>query len=81
MLLGRVGWVGRAIVMGLVGCLLIRAAVRFRPDDAKGLDGALREVTGSSLGAVLVGFAAVALVLYGLFCVFSAPRQRLSGAD
>jgi Domain of Unknown Function (DUF1206) len=80
-LLGRVGWVGRGIVMGLVGCLLIRAAVRFRPDDAKGFDGALREVTGSSLGAVLVGFAAVALVLYGLFCVLSAPRQRLSGAD
>jgi Domain of Unknown Function (DUF1206) len=80
-LLGRVGWVGRGIVMGLVGWLLIRAAVRFRPDDAKGFDGALREVTGSTPGAVLVGFAAVALVLYGLFCVVSAPRQRLTGAD
>jgi Domain of Unknown Function (DUF1206) len=67
--------------MGLVGWLLIRAAVRFRPDDAKGFDGALREVTGSTPGAVLVGFAAVALVLYGLFCVVSAPRQRLTGAD
>jgi hypothetical protein len=79
--LGRVGWVGRAIVMGLIGWLLIRAAVRFRPEEAQGFDGALREVTGSTFGAALVGFAAIALVLYGLFCVISAPRQRLSGAD
>jgi Domain of Unknown Function (DUF1206) len=79
--IGRVGWVGRGIVMGLVGWLLIRAAVLFRPEEAKGIDGALREVTGSTLGAGLVGFAAVALVLYGLFCVISAPRQRLAGSD
>jgi len=78
--IGRVGWVGRGIVMGLVGWLLIRAAVLFRPDEAKGIDGALRDVTGSTFGAVLVGFAAVALVLYGLFCVISAPRQRLAGS-
>ena len=69
------------IMMVLVGWFLIRAAVRFRPDEAKGIDGALREATGSTLGALLVGFAAVALVVYGLFCVVSAPRQRLAGAD
>jgi hypothetical protein len=67
--------------MGLVGWLLVRAAVRFRPDEAKGFDGALREVTDSGLGVALVWFAALALVLYGLFCVISAPRQRLKGAD
>jgi len=79
--LGRVGWAGRAIVMGLVGWLLVRAAVRFRPDEAKGFDGALKEVTDSGLGVALVWFAAIALVLYGLFCVISAPRQRLKSAD
>jgi Domain of Unknown Function (DUF1206) len=79
--LGRIGWVGRGIVTGLVGWLLIRSAVRFRPEEAQGIDGALRQVTDSTLGSVLVGFAAVALVLYGLFCVISAPRQRLTGAD
>jgi hypothetical protein len=79
--LGRIGWVGRGIVMALVGWLLLRAAVRFRPDEAKGFDGALREVTGSTAGAALVAAAAVGLVLYGLFCIISAPRQRLTGAD
>ena len=78
---GRVGWVGRGIVMVLVGWFVTSAAVRFRPSDAQGLDGSLREVTGLAIGPVVVGFAALALVVYGLFCVISAPRQRLTGAD
>jgi hypothetical protein len=68
-------------VTGLVGWLLIRAAVDFRPDEAKGFDGALRAATGSALGSILVGFAAVALIVYGIFCIVSAPRQRLKSAD
>jgi hypothetical protein len=79
--LGRVGWAGRGVVMGLVGWLALRAAIKFNPEEAKGIDGALRDATGSTLGALFVAFAAVALALYGLFCVISAPRQRLTGAD
>jgi hypothetical protein len=79
--LGRIGWAGRGIVMALVGWFLIRAAVEFRPDDAKGIDGALREVNGTTFGTPLVWFAAIALIVYGVFCVVSAPRQRLTGAD
>ncbi len=80
-LLGRVGWAGRGVLMSLVGWFLLDAAIKFRPDEAKGFDGALRDATSSTLGALLVGFAAVALVVYGLFCAVSAPRQRLTGAD
>jgi hypothetical protein len=79
--LGRVGWIGRGIVMGLVGGFLIRAAVEFRPSEAKGFDGSLREVTETAIGPFIVGVAAVGLIVYGLFCVISAPRQRLKGAD
>ena len=79
--LGRVGWVGRGMVMALVGWFVTSAAVHFRPREAKGFDGSLREVTESALGPPLVGFVAVALIVYGLFCVISAPRQRLTGAS
>jgi Domain of Unknown Function (DUF1206) len=79
--LGRVGWVGRGIVMGLVGWFVINAAVHFRPREAKGFDGSLREVTESAIGPPLVAFVAIALIVYGLFCVISAPRQRLTGAS
>lgn len=79
--LGQVGWVGRGLVMGLVGWFLVRAAVLFSPEEAAGIDGALRDVTGSTLGSVLVGAVAVAVIVYGAFCVVSAPRQRLVAAD
>jgi Domain of Unknown Function (DUF1206) len=77
--LGRIGWVGRGLVMGLIGWFLIAAAVQFRAAEARGFDGSLRKVADSTLGPLVVGFAAVALILYGAFCVISAPRQRLSG--
>jgi len=79
--LGRVGWIGRGVVMGLVGWFLVRAAVEFRPAEAKGFDGSLREVTDMAIGPFIVAVAAVGLIMYGLFCVISAPRQRLKGAD
>jgi Domain of Unknown Function (DUF1206) len=79
--LGRVGWIGRGIVMGLVGWFFVRAAVEFRPAEAKGFDGSLREVTETAIGPFIVALAAVGLIVYGVFCVISAPRQRLKGAD
>jgi len=77
--LGRIGWVGRGLVMGLVGWFLISAAVQYRASEARGFDGSLRKVADSALGPVVVGLVAVGLILYGAFCVISAPRQRLHG--
>ena len=79
--LGQIGWIGRGLMMMIVGWFLTMAAVHFRADKAKGIDGALREATGSALGTALVFFVAVALIVYGVFCVISAPRVRLRGAD
>jgi hypothetical protein len=80
-IMGRVGWIGRGIVMGLVGWFLIRAAIEFRPAAAKGFDGSFREVTETAIGPFIVALAAIGLIVYGVFCVVSAPRQRLKGAD
>jgi hypothetical protein len=79
--LGRAGWVGRGVMMGIVGFFLTRSAIRFRPDEAKGIDGALREATSSGVGRGLVWVVVVGLVIYGIFCIVSAPRERLRGAD
>ena len=79
--LGRLGWVGRGVVMVLYAWFLARAAIRFRPSDAQGLDGSLREVTELAIGPYVVAGAAVALIAYGLFCVLSAPRQRLGSSS
>jgi hypothetical protein len=79
--LGTVGWIGRGVMTALVGWFVLQAALQFDPQEAQGLDGALRESTGSTIGAVLVALVAVGLVTYGAFCVISAPRTRLHGAD
>jgi hypothetical protein len=79
--MGRVGWIGRGLMMGLIGVFLARAALNFDADDAQGLDGSLRTVAGTTLGTILIGVVAVGLIVYGAFCALSAPRQLLTGAD
>lgn len=79
--LGRVGWVGRGVMMAIVGWFLVQAAIHFRPDEAKGIDGALREATASGVGRALVWVVAVGLLVYGVYCIVSAPRERLRGGD
>jgi hypothetical protein len=79
--LGRIGWVGRGVMMGIVGWFLVQAAIHYRPDEAKGIDGALREATSSGLGRGLVWVVALGLAVYGIYCVISAPRERLRGSD
>ena len=79
--LGQVGWVGRGVMMLLVGWFLIQAAVNVNPDEARGLDGALREATSTTAGGFLAAIAAFGLIAYGVFCGVSAPRARLTNVD
>ncbi len=76
-LLGRVGHAARAVVYAIVGGFLTVAAVQADADDAKGLDGSLREVAGHGWGAALLAVTAVGLAIYGLYCVMSARHQVL----
>lgn len=79
--LGRIGWIGRATMMALIGLFVTRAAIEFDPDEASGLDDSLRRVADTTVGTALVDVVAVGLVLYGVFCVVSAPIQKLVATD
>lgn len=74
---GVAGWIGRGVVTTLVGFFVLRAAIQFDPNDARGFDGALRSVATSSTGSIFVWFCAVGLVLYGAFCLLSHRRRHL----
>ena len=80
-LLGRIGWVGRSGMMALIGFFLVRAAVTFDASDAEGLDGSLRKAASSTIGLVLVVVVGAGLLVLGAFCILSAPKQRMVGAD
>jgi hypothetical protein len=79
--LGVAGWLARAVIMVLIGIFLVRSAVDYDPEQAEGLDDALRRTAGSTIGAWLVAVTGIGLVVYAAFCIVSAPRQRLRGAD
>ena len=74
---GTVGHVARAIVFGLVGIFLLKAAIDYRADEAIGLDGALAKLYGQPYGPWLLGAVAVGLIAFGLFSISEARYRRI----
>ena len=70
--LGRVGMMGRGVVVGLVGALLIDAAVAFDANRARGLDGALRSLARQPFGAWALLVLAAGLAAFGVFSALEA---------
>lgn len=75
--LGRAGEAGRSASFVLIGFFLISAGWRERASEAGGLDDTLRQVTSSTWGTAAALFVAIGFVLYGLFCLTSAPHRVL----
>ena len=74
---GVLGHAARAVVFSLVGIFLLRAAWQYDPQEAIGLDGALRKVAQAPYGAVLLGFVAAGLLAYALFCFVQARWREV----
>jgi hypothetical protein len=75
---GLVGHVARAVVFGLIGVFVVRAAVNYDPKDAIGLDGALQKLARAPYGPWLLGLTAAGLVAYGIFCLVDARLRDVS---
>ena len=74
---GVLGHLARAVVFTLIGLFLLRAAWEFDPKEARGLDGALMELSQQSYGDLLLGAAAVGLLAYALYCFVEARYRRI----
>jgi hypothetical protein len=74
---GIAGWIGRGVVTVLVGYFVVRSAVTFDPDEARGFDRALREAATTTIGSVLVWVSAIGLIAYGAFCLASYRHRSL----
>jgi len=70
---GRVGYIAKGIALAIVGGLFLLAAVRHKPSEAKGLDGALRTLLGAPGGQFLLVLVALGLIAFG---VYSFGRAR-----
>ena len=74
---GVAGTVARGVVFGLIGVFLAKAAIEYDPQEAIGLDGALRKLAAQDHGRFLLGLVAAGLLSYGVFCLFEARYRRV----
>ncbi len=74
---GAVGHIARGLVAGLGGLLLVKAALSYDPQQAKGIDGTLRTIAAQPYGKILLLLAAAGLAAFGLFCFVEARYRRL----
>jgi uncharacterized membrane protein YidH (DUF202 family) len=75
--LGVAGHLARAVIFGLAGLFLVRAAWEYDPNEAIGLDGALAKLAQADYGQLLLGCTAAGLLAYGAFCFVQARYREL----
>jgi Domain of Unknown Function (DUF1206) len=75
---GVAGHLARAVVFGLIGIFVTKAAIDYDPNNAIGLDGALQKLANASYGPWLLGLTAAGLLCYALFCLVDARYRDVS---
>jgi uncharacterized protein DUF1206 len=76
-LAARLGNTARGIAFGVIGAFLVLAGVQARPDQARGLGGALNALAQQPFGPWLVGLVGVGLIGYGVHMLVAARYRRM----
>jgi hypothetical protein len=74
---GTVGHLARAVVFGLIGVFLVKAAMDYDPNTAVGLDGALAKLVNQPYGSLLLGIVAVGLIAFALYSLSDARYRKI----
>ncbi|HWR85746.1 MAG TPA: DUF1206 domain-containing protein [Rhodoglobus sp.] len=74
---GRIGYPAKGAVLAIVGVLFVVAAFTHDPQNAAGLDGALKALRDQPFGQVLLVVVALGLAVYGVFLFGRAKHQKL----
>ncbi|WP_368499093.1 DUF1206 domain-containing protein [Herbiconiux sp. A18JL235] len=73
--LGLVGYIAKGIALGVVGVLLVVAALALDAERATGLDGALKSLVALPFGVAILIAVGIGLIAYGLYLI---ARTRLA---
>jgi hypothetical protein len=74
--LGKVGYVAQGVAYGIVGALIVTAAVQHDPDKATGLDTALATLADQPYGTALLLVVALGLACFGVYCFLDARFRK-----
>jgi hypothetical protein len=72
-----VGLLARAVVFAIVAWFFFKAAADYDPNQARGLDGALRKLAHEPYGEWLLAIVAAGLFAYGVFCLIQARYREV----
>lgn len=75
--LGAFGYVAKGASLGVVGGLVITAAIKQDPDAAGALDAAIRLLKDLPAGTAIVTAMGVGFLAYAVFCAFRARYDKL----
>lgn len=74
--LGQTGYTALGTVYAVAGALVVVAALQSKPEQATGLDVALKNLAGRPYGAILLVAIAIGLAAFALFTLFDARYRR-----
>lgn len=74
---GRIGYVVRGVVYGIIGGFLIQAAWQYDPQKAGGLGQALVALSSQTYGPWLLGAVAVGFIAFGVYVIFLGRYRKL----
>jgi Domain of Unknown Function (DUF1206) len=75
--LGMTGYTAKGVAYGIVGILVLVAAVTYDPDKASGLDGALKTLASQSFGPFLLALIALGFAAFGIYSFFQARYRQV----
>jgi hypothetical protein len=74
---GRIGYIAKGVALLVVGFFFLVAAWRGNPEEAEGLDGALKTLNEQPFGPFLLTLVAVGIALYGVYSFARARYARV----
>ena len=74
---GMAGYIARGIAFSILGILIVIAGWKSDPEQAAGLDAALRTLGEQPFGAVLLVIVGVGLALYGIYSIARARYVKM----
>jgi hypothetical protein len=74
---GQVGLAARGIAFLVSGWFLIQAGLRYDPNEARGLGGALASLASQPYGPWLLGLVALGLIAYGAYSFLEARYRKI----